>query len=104
MLQTLKLRQVARQGSYSCVIVAAILALLPLPVTPASADPAAPSSTSPATLEKIRLSADGNKFALADSGKPFVPWGFNYLGSFGEIIEESWATDWPRLEKDFREM
>jgi hypothetical protein len=55
-------------------------------------------------MEKIRLSDDGNKFALGNSGKSFVPWGFNYLGKFGEIVEESWATDWTRLEKDFHEM
>ena len=55
-------------------------------------------------MQKIRISDDGKKFVLADSGKPFVPWGFNYLGTFGELVEESWATDWPRLEKDFREM
>src|SRR4051794_33763866 len=58
----------------------------------------------PAAMSPIRLSPDGRHFVRADSGKPFAPWGFNYLGAFGAIIEESWATDWPSLEKDFRQM
>ena len=71
-----------------------------LPLTPAHAAPAAP----PAPMEKVTIATDGTRFVLADSGKTFVPWGFNYLGTFGELVEEYWATDWPRVEKDFREM
>src|SRR5690606_41759991 len=32
------------------------------------------------------------------------PWGFNYVGVFRAIVEETWGDDWPRLEKDFRDM
>jgi len=56
------------------------------------------------TMPKVRVADDGSKFVLEGSGEAFVPWGFNYVGRFGEIVEESWATDWPRLEMDFREM
>ena len=95
------------QLQFSSHKVAWILAKVIVVVCTATAAPAAesaPPSARPAQMEKVRLSDDGKKFALTDSGKPFVPWGFNYLGSFGDIIEESWATDWARLEKDFREM
>ncbi len=30
--------------------------------------------------------------------------GFNYLGEFGKLMEDSWDKDWPRIERDFREM
>jgi hypothetical protein len=59
---------------------------------------------SPSRMQRVRVAADGNGFALERSGEPFVPWGFNYLGRFGELVEESWATDWRPLETDFREM
>jgi hypothetical protein len=62
---------------------------------------AAPSTAG--VTEKIHLSADGRHFVTA-SGKPFVPWGFNYVGAFGQIIEETWDTDWSGLEKDFAQM
>lgn len=76
--------------------------LLLLLVTPARADQG-PPPTRP-VMEKVGISQDGKRFVLTDSGKTFVPWGFNYLGRFGELVEESWATDWPRVENDFREM
>ncbi|MCP4643805.1 MAG: cellulase family glycosylhydrolase [bacterium] len=66
-----------------------------------SGDPA----TYPAQLEHIRLSDDGAHFVLADSGKPFIPWGFNYThDASGRLVEEFWETDWAMLEEDFREM
>src|SRR5688572_13121225 len=54
--------------------------------------------------KRVRISDDGKSFVVADSGRPFVPWGFNYLGEFGKLVEETWAHDWPRLEKDFADM
>lgn len=53
-------------------------------------------------MEPIRIVDD--RFVLGESGKTFAPWGFNYVGDFGKIVEEYWAEDWPRVEKDFREM
>ena len=67
-----------------------------------AAEPPAPS-TQP-RMQKIRIADDGKHFILADSGERFIPWGFNYLGQFGSLVEESWATDWPRLERDFADM
>lgn len=52
----------------------------------------------------IRISDDGKHFVLGESGERFTPWGFNYLGKFEELAEESWDTDWNRIETDFREM
>ena len=63
---------------------------------------AEPGAEKPATLEPIRI-VDG-QFVLGESGKRFSPWGFNFVGDFGRIVEEYWEEDWPRVEKDFREM
>ena len=75
-----------------------VLAGAVLVVTAGVADGAPPA------MEKVRISKDNKSFVLGESGKVFVPWGFNYVGSFNEIVEEYWATDWARVEKDFREM
>src|SRR4051794_224985 len=60
----------------------------------------------PPAMQRVRVSDDGKKFALAGSGKPFVPWGFNYLGQFERLAEDDWDTPdgWRRIETDFREM
>jgi hypothetical protein len=63
-----------------------------------------PSAPPPPRTEKVRISPDGVGFVLQPSGRRFVPWGFNYLGRFGELVEESWDADWARVENDFREM
>ncbi len=57
-----------------------------------------------ADLEPIVLSQDGKGFVTKTSGKPFKPWGFNYLGTFGTVYEEYWAKDWDGIVEDFREM
>jgi len=54
--------------------------------------------------EKIRVSDDKTHFVSADSGKRYVPWGFNYLGNHGELLEETWQEDWNDVETDLREM
>jgi hypothetical protein len=56
-----------------------------------------------AAMERVRVSDDGHAFVLANSGKPFIPWGFNY-GCTDKLIEECWGTDWPKIERDFRSM
>ncbi len=58
----------------------------------------------PPAMPQVRISGDGQRFVLGESGKTFIPWGFNYLGEFGKLVEETWDTDWPRLERDFRGM
>jgi hypothetical protein len=48
---------------------------------------------------------DKNTFVLEPSGKKFVPWGFNYdHDNEGRLLEDYWATDWPRIEGDFTRM
>ena len=83
---------------------------LPLAVTlvaaiiPASVAPGGDAPKS--EMDRVRVAKDGSKFVLAKSGRPFVPWGFNYLGEFERLAEEDWdAPDgWRRVEADFREM
>jgi hypothetical protein len=55
-------------------------------------------------MERVRLSEDGTEFVLAKSGTTFIPWGFNFVGEFGRIVEEYWEDDWPGVEEDFRRM
>lgn len=58
----------------------------------------------PSPMLKVRISEDGHTFVLGESGQAFVPWGFNYLGQYGKLVEESWDSDWERVERDFRTM
>ncbi len=83
----------------------------------------APSALQPgeAMQGKVRISADGQSFVrgegktdggasgdsesgVGEAGQEFVPWGFNYLGEFGKLVEETWDSDWARIERDFQEM
>ena len=41
-------------------------------------------------MEKVRISDDGKRLVRAESGRAFVPWGFNYLGEFGKLMEDTW--------------
>ncbi|MDG3004563.1 cellulase family glycosylhydrolase [Paludisphaera mucosa] len=60
----------------------------------------------PAAMPRIRVSDDGERFVAADSGRVFVPWGFNYLGKFEHLAEDDWDTPegWRKVEDDCREM
>jgi hypothetical protein len=59
----------------------------------------------PAKMEPIRVGKDNKTFILEPSGKRFIPWGFNYdHDEKGDLIEDYWDKDWPRVEQDFREM
>ncbi len=71
-------------------------------VIPAQLGLADSDASKPSRLKPIRIS-DGH-FVRGTSDEPFVPWGFNYVGDFGEIVEEYWEKEWPRVEEDFREM
>jgi hypothetical protein len=55
-------------------------------------------------LDRVRISDSGEFFLLEPSGQRFTPWGFNYVGDYGRIVEEYWKVEWERVEKDFREM
>lgn len=57
-------------------------------------------------LPRVRVSGDKKSFILGTSDRPFVPWGFNYLGREGSLAEEEWETaeGWRRIEDDFAAM
>jgi predicted acyl esterase len=58
----------------------------------------------PPTMPKVQVSGDGRHFVLGESGEMMIPWGFNYLGEFGKLTEDTWDQDWARVERDFRDM
>jgi hypothetical protein len=52
----------------------------------------------------VRVSDDKTGFVL-DTGRPFVPWGFNYdHDAKGRLIEDYWDDEWDAVAGDFREM
>ena len=56
-------------------------------------------------LEWIQVSDTGNGFAFVESGRPFVPWGFNYdHDGDGKLLEDYWDENWPAVESAFSEM
>lgn len=56
-------------------------------------------------LPSIRVSESGRGFVEAQSGKPFVPRGFNYdHDAQGRLLEEYWLDDWPAVERHFTQM
>lgn len=65
---------------------------------------AEPSVRAP-QVERIRVSPDGKGFQLANSGKKFTPWGFNYdHDEKGRLLEDYWEAEWAKVEEDFREI
>lgn len=59
------------------------------------------------TMELVQVSTVGKQFVLSPSGKPFVPWGFNYDHDENEkerLLEDYWAAEWSKVEEDFGEM
>ncbi len=58
-----------------------------------------------ADMEWVRVSKDGRGLVLDSSGKPFVPWGFNYdHDDAGRLIEDYWESEWPAVERHFAQM
>lgn len=56
-------------------------------------------------LEWVGISKDNKGFVAAPSGRPFVPWGFNYdHDQTGRLLEDYWEAEWARVEGDFFEM
>ena len=56
-------------------------------------------------LDWVRVGDDGKSFSLASSGKPFVPWGFNYdHEGDGRLLEDYWDDHWNVVESAFKEM
>ena len=53
----------------------------------------------------VVVSKDRTGFVLESSGKPFVPWGFNYdHDDSGRLIEDYWESEWPTVETHFAQM
>jgi hypothetical protein len=53
----------------------------------------------------VIVSKDKKGFVEEPTGKKFVPWGFNYdHDEKGRLIEDYWATEWAKIERDFRTM
>ena len=56
-------------------------------------------------LDFIQVGEDGTSFVFGESGRKFVPWGFNYdHDGPGRLIEDYWDDEWPMIVEDFREM
>ncbi len=56
-------------------------------------------------MDWVRVSDDKRGFVLVKSGRPFIPWGFNYdHDENGRLIEDYWDSEWNKVEEDFREM
>jgi hypothetical protein len=57
------------------------------------------------SMERVAVSKDRKSFVLRRSGTPFVVWGFNYdHDEKGRLIEDYWAEEWSKVEKDFAQM
>jgi aryl-phospho-beta-D-glucosidase BglC (GH1 family) len=54
-------------------------------------------------LEPIRI--EGRAFVLSNSGRKFVPWGFNYdHDAANRLLETYWDKEWDDVASDFNEM
>lgn len=83
-----------RSGRTATVLLAVLLAA-----------PAIAQEPAPTTMDWVRIADDGKGFALDPSGRPFVPWGFNYdHDEAGRLIEDYWHDEWDKVVADFREM
>ena len=61
--------------------------------------------TAAADMEWVKVSDDNTGFVLSESGRLFIPWGFNYdHEGDGKLIEDYWDEQWPTVESAFREM
>jgi hypothetical protein len=53
----------------------------------------------------VQVAKEKNGFVLESSGRPFVPWGFNYdHDGKGRLIEDYWQGEWPTVEAHFGQM
>lgn len=66
---------------------------------------AALSTAAAVQFGRIQVSTDKRRFVNTQSGKPFIPWGFNYdRDDKMRLLEEYWEAEWPTVVEDFREM
>ena len=79
-------------------LVAAVLGLCFLPVIPATAQ-------EKSEMPWVVVPKDKKGFVLDPSGKPFIPWGFNYdHDADGRLVEDYWDDGWPTVEIHFGQM
>jgi hypothetical protein len=70
-----------------------------------SAAESSAAEPAPARMDWIEVAADRKTFVRQPSGKPFVPWGFNYdHDARGRLLEDYWDAEWAAVEQDFAEM
>jgi len=64
----------------------------------------APSATA-GEMERVRVANNNRSLVLHASGRQFIPWGFNYdHDEHGRLLEDYWDSEWPKVDRDFREM
>ena len=57
------------------------------------------------SLPWIVVSREGSGFMEQETGRPFIPSGFNYdHDASGRLIEDYWDAEWAAIEGDFAEM
>jgi hypothetical protein len=53
----------------------------------------------------VQVAKDRKGFVLEPSGRPFMPFGFNYdHDSKGRLLEDYWEDEWPMVEAHFGQM
>jgi len=64
--------------------------------------PVSPAQDKP--METIQVGKNNKTFVL-ESGRRFIPWGFNYdRDAQGRLIEDYWEAEWAKVENDFSQM
>src|SRR5437764_15462019 len=64
-----------------------------------------PAQAKPEEMPWVQVAKDKKGFVLEASGRPFVPWGFNYdHDEKGRLIEDYWEAEWPTVEAHFGQM
>ena len=67
--------------------------------------PGVSAQAKPDEMPWVQVSRDKKGFVLEPSGRPFVPWGFNYdHDDKGRLIEDYWDDEWPTVEAHFGQM
>jgi hypothetical protein len=54
-------------------------------------------------MQRIMVAPNEHGFILAQSKRPFYPWGFNY-GHHGHLVEDFWVPHWATVVRDFHNM
>src|SRR5262245_6975353 len=64
-----------------------------------------PAQAKPDEMPRVAVAKDNKGFVLDSSGRPFVPWGFNYdHDDKGRLIEDYWDDEWPTVVTHFDQM